>query len=49
MTKLRVHCFGISLDAYGAGPAQTVDEPLGVGGEAPHGWLLDTRTFRQPR
>ena len=36
MTKLRVHCFAISLDGYGAGPDQSVDNPLGVGGVALH-------------
>ena len=34
MPKLRVHCFAISLDGYGAGPDQGLDNPLGVGGEA---------------
>ena len=46
MPKLRVHCFTISLDGYGAGPDQSLGTPLGVGGEALHGWMLDTRTFR---
>lgn len=32
MPKLRVHCFAISLDGYGAGPNQDLDNPLGVGG-----------------
>jgi dihydrofolate reductase len=47
MPKLRVHCFSISLDGYGAGPHQSLDNPLGVGGEALHGWFLNTRTFQQ--
>ncbi len=47
MTKLRVHCFSISLDGYGAGPAQSRDNPLGVGGEALHEWMFPTRTFQQ--
>ena len=46
MPKLRVHCFTISLDGYGAGPDQSLGNPLGLGGEALHGWMLDTRTFR---
>src|SRR5690606_15693420 len=45
--RLRVHCFGISLDGYGAGPDQSREEPLGVGGEALHEWFFPTRTFRQ--
>lgn len=47
MPKLRVNNFSVSLDGYGAGPNQSVDEPLGVGGENLHEWLVATRTFRQ--
>lgn len=47
MTKLRVHAFTVSLDGYGAGPNQTRDTPLGVGGEELHEWMFPTRTFRQ--
>jgi dihydrofolate reductase len=42
MTKLRVHNFTVSLDGYGAGPAQSLEAPLGVGGEALHGWFVKT-------
>lgn len=44
---LRVHNFTISLDGYGAGPNQDLNNPLGVGGIALHKWFFDTRTFRQ--
>jgi dihydrofolate reductase len=47
MTKLRVHCFSISLDGYGAGPNQNIDNPLGVGGVALHEWAFATRTFQK--
>ena len=47
MPKLRVHCFSISLDGFGAGPDQDIDNPLGVGGMALHEWVFATRTFRQ--
>lgn len=47
MTRLRVHCFAISLDGYGAGPRQSRGDPLGVGGEALHEWFFPTRTFRR--
>lgn len=47
MSKLRVHCFAISLDGYGAGPSQTREEPLGVGGESLHEWMFPTRTFQR--
>ena len=47
MSKLRVNAFSISLDGYGAGPNQTLDQPLGKGGEALHEWMVTTRTFQQ--
>jgi len=46
MPKLRVHNFSISLDGYGAGPAQSLDNPLGVGGRQLHEWAFATPTFR---
>jgi dihydrofolate reductase len=45
MTKLRVQSYSISLDGYGAGPRQSLEKPLGVGGEGLHGWFVTTRTF----
>ncbi len=47
MSKLRVNSFSVSLDGYGAGPRQSLQEPLGVGGETLHHWVVGTRTFRQ--
>jgi dihydrofolate reductase len=47
MSKLRILSFSISVDGYGAGPNQSVQEPLGVGGEDLHGWLVRTRTFQK--
>lgn len=47
MPKLRVQSFAISLDGYGAGPNQSLEDPLGVGGEALHEWLFPTRTFQK--
>jgi dihydrofolate reductase len=48
MSKLRVNCFSLSLDGFGAGPRQSHEHPLGEGGEAAlHGWLVSTRTFHQ--
>jgi dihydrofolate reductase len=46
MTKLRVNCFTLSLDGYGAGPRQDTDNPLGVGGQLLHKWFYPTRTFK---
>jgi dihydrofolate reductase len=45
MARLVVHNYTISLDGYGAGPSQSKSEPLGVGGEDLHGWMIGTRTF----
>ena len=47
MSKLRVNSFSVSVDGYGAGPRQSMDNPMGVGGMALHEWALATRTFRQ--
>ena len=47
MSKLRVHSFSISLDGYGAGPDQSHKEPLGIGGEELHEWLVETQTFQR--
>jgi dihydrofolate reductase len=40
MTELRVHNFSVSLDGYGAGPAQSEENPLGIGGEQLHEWIF---------
>jgi dihydrofolate reductase len=47
MTRVRVESFTISVDGYGAGPDQTMDNPLGVGAEALHEWLVSSRSWRQ--
>lgn len=47
MTRLLVNSFTISLDGYGAGPRQSREEPLGVGGEELHDWLVTSRTFQR--
>jgi dihydrofolate reductase len=44
--KLRVHSFGLSLDGYGAGPNQDIDNPLGVRGATLMKWFFPTRTFQ---
>ena len=47
MARLRMHNFSISLDGFGAGPSQTRETPLGVGGEAMHEWIVATRSWRE--
>ena len=46
MSKLRVHSFSVSLDGFGAGADQGLENPLGKGGESLHEWIVPTRTFR---
>lgn len=47
MSLLRVESFTLSLDGFGAGPAQDLAHPRGVGGAALYGWAMPTRTFQQ--
>src|SRR2546429_287218 len=47
MSRLRIHSFSISLDGYGAGADQSLENPLGKGGESLHGWFVPTRTFQR--
>jgi dihydrofolate reductase len=47
MTKVRVAGFSLSLDGFGAGPDQSLDDPLGKRGEELHHWVFGTRTFRK--
>lgn len=46
MPKLRVQSFAVSLDGYGAGPRQSLDHPLGVGGPELMQWFFPTRLWR---
>lgn len=47
VTRVRVASFSISLDGYGAGPSQDLDNPLGIGGGELHEWFYPTRTFQR--
>ncbi len=47
MSKVRVAGFSLSLDGFGAGPRQSLEDPLGQGGEQLHQWLFPTRTFQK--
>ena len=46
MTKVRVAGFSVSIDGFGAGPAQSLQDPLGRRGLELHQWMFDTRMFR---
>ena len=45
--KVRVLCFGVSLDGFGAGPSQDLQHPLGVGGPEVFQWFFNSRAWRR--
>ena len=47
MSKLKVLAFAVSVDGFGAGPEQSLQDPLGVGGMGLHQWMFPTRTFQR--
>jgi len=47
MARLKVASFSISLDGFGAGPDQSLENPLGFGGAQLHAWAFPTRTLRR--
>ena len=46
MTKVRVTGFSVSLDGFGAGPEQSLENPLGKRGQELHPWFIRTRSFQ---
>jgi len=46
MMKVRVGAFSVSLDGFGAGVDQSLDNPLGKGGQDLHTWFVRTRFFQ---
>jgi dihydrofolate reductase len=47
MNKVKVAGFGVSLDGFSAGTAQSLENPLGLRGPELFQWFFPTRTFRQ--
>lgn len=47
MSRLRIESFSISLDGFGAGPHQSLEQPLGVGFMAAQEWVFATRTIQR--
>ena len=47
MTMVRVESLTVSLDGYIAGPDQSLENPLGIGGTELHTWAFSTRTFQE--
>ena len=46
MSRLVVRSFSLSVDGFGAGPEQSLNDPLGKGGMALHDWVFRTKTFQ---
>ncbi len=46
MSKLRVLSFAVSIDGFGAGPGQDLQNPLGVRGPELMDWFFNTRAWR---
>ncbi|MBY5409046.1 dihydrofolate reductase [Rhizobium leguminosarum] len=46
MSKVRVAAFSLSVDGFGAGPEQSMNDPLGKRGTEMFEWFFRTRTFR---
>jgi dihydrofolate reductase len=47
MSKVKVNAFSVSLDGYGAGVDQSLENPLGRRGEELHTWFFPTRVFQK--
>jgi len=46
MSAIRFH-LSVSLDGFAAGPDQTLENPLGVGGEDLHEWVVELEAWRR--
>jgi dihydrofolate reductase len=47
MGKVRVACFGLTLDGFSAGADQSLENPLGVNGTEMMGWFFPTNVFKK--
>jgi dihydrofolate reductase len=47
MSELKVRSFSLSLDGFGAGPNQSLQNPMGEGAGGLHTWFRGTRTFQR--
>ena len=45
MSKVRVAGFSVSLDGFGAGIEQSLEDPLGKRGPEMFQWLVHTKSF----
>ena len=46
MSEVRVATFSVSIDGFGAGPRQDLQNPIGVRGFELHDWFLHTDVFK---
>jgi dihydrofolate reductase len=46
MGQVRVAGFSVSLDGFGAGPEQSLQDPLGKRGPELHRWFVGTKSFK---
>jgi dihydrofolate reductase len=44
--RVKVAGFALSLDGFGAGPEQSLQDPLGKRGKELHNWFFGTKTFK---
>jgi dihydrofolate reductase len=47
MNKVRVAAFSVSIDGFGSGPRQELENPLGVRGFELHAWFQRTNVFKK--
>jgi len=47
MSKVRVAAFSVSIDGFGAGPRQDLQNPLGVRGTEMFSWFFQTEVFQK--
>ena len=47
MSKVRVASFSVSIDGFGAGPRQDLQNPLGVRGPEIFGWFFQTDVWKK--
>ena len=47
MSKVKVGAFSVSLDGFGAGPSQDLNNPLGLRGLELHNWFFKTVVFHK--
>jgi pimeloyl-ACP methyl ester carboxylesterase len=47
MSEVRVH-ISVSADGYAGGPDQSLENPLGEGGEDLHDWVVALKAWREP-